>query len=314
MQSNWSGWIKAIALAVYGTQLVFLQLFVRLEPTMFGVTMPQSVLQLIDVTVHYLPALAFASTALLALLALYRSSVPVRAISAFFLAIMLFQEFAPGSAGWLYGSLYWLVLSVLTLAAPEVLLALAAIERRSIPAGAVALSSSLAVSFYIWSFVSRITFNLPPISLLEVSVYAFAIAFAIFAVSTVKRAGVELYISLLASAALMAFAVYFTASNVLAQKVVNMVLQTSLGAPTPLPWFAPLFFTIFFVDIYSFMVFARSRSSGPLSVAAGITMIFTSVYLPYNVLYAFIAFSGSLLVYFGLARQAQGPPSARKKE
>ena len=296
------GLIKSVAviitLIVYGIQLVFLQLFIRLEPTMFGVNMPTSFVHAVDMTVQYLPALAFISTLLLALFAAYRSSAAVRIISVLFLAMMFVEEFVPiGPSGVLYGGVYWLVLSMAILAIPEVLLFVAAVERRSISIGAIAVSASLAASFFIWSYASRITFNLPPIGLVAASVYAFTIAFVVLAMGLVKRIGPALYSSLAASVAIMVPVTYFTASNVLAQKVVNMILQTSLGAPTPLPWFAPLFFLIFFIDIYSLIASVKARSFWPLSIAAGSTMIFTSVYLPYNVLYSYLAFSGCLMIY-----------------
>ena len=305
-----SGWVRIIALMVYALQLFFLQLFIRLEPTMFGVNLPGSFLLVTDIVARYLPALAFASTFLLILYSLFSSSKVVKAISLAFLAMMVVEDFLPlGYVELIYGSVYWLALSVAILSAPVILLFITAIEKRSASVFAVAFSGLLASSFYIWSFLSRITFSLPPIDLLSASVYAFVIAFAALAVTMVKGHGSELYASLAISLAMIVPVTYMTVSNLLVQKIMNMVLQTSLGAPTPFPWFAPLFFLIFFTDIYALILSIRSRSFGPLSVAAGFTMIFTSVYLPYNALYSYIAFSGSLMVYLGLD-QAKGLPDS----
>ncbi len=313
MGFNWTNIIKVVSLITYGIQLIFLQLFIRLEPTMFGVNISQSYLYFIDEIVHYLPAIVFASTALLVILALFDSPKYVRAVSFFFLIMMLLQELVPLSFnGSYYGSQYWLVLSMMIIIAPEILLLLVAVAQKSISALAVAVSSSIAVSFYIWSFATRITFSLPPISLLTWSVFAFTVAFAVVTADNVKRIGFEFYVSFAVSVAITALISYYTASNVLIQKIVNMILQTSIGAPTPLPWFAVLYFFIFFTNIYSLMVLVKSRQSGPLLISAGSTMIFTSVYLPYNVLYIYIAFSGALLVYFGLVRQVRAHPSPEK--
>jgi hypothetical protein len=299
-------------IAVYFLQILFLQLFVRLEPTMMGVSIPSSAQLLVDAVVQYIPALVFASTALLIFIAMLRSSVTVKLVSFLFLVMMVVDETASLEAGWLYGSLYWMLFSVSVMAFPEVLLLITSIERRSIAAGAITVSSALASSFYAWSFLSRITFSVPPISLIPISVYAFTVAFALLSAIIVKKFNSALYLSLSAAAVLMGLVVYFTASNLLVQKIFNMVLQTSLGAPAPLPWFAPLFFLIIFSDIYSLVISVRLRSLGPLSVAAGATMIFTSVYLPYNMLYAFISFSGALLIFLGLpdsaSDQAKGIP------
>jgi len=275
---------------------------------MMGVSIPSSVQLLVDAVVQSIPALVFASTALLIFLAMLRSSVQVRLVSFLFLVMMVVDETASLVAGWLYGSLYWLLFSVLVIAFPEVLLMIAALERRSIAAGAITVSSVLASSFYAWSFLSRITFSVPPISLIPISVYAFTVAFALLSATMVKKFNFALYLSLSVAGVLMGLVVYFTSSNLLVQKIINMVLQTSLGAPTPLPWFAPLFFLIIFSDIYSLVISVRLRSLGPLSVAAGATMVFTSVYLPYNMLYAFISFSGALLIFLGLSDNASNQP------
>lgn len=310
---NVQGIIMGSVIAVYFLQILFLQLFVRLEPTMMGVSIPSSAQLLVDAVVQYIPALVFASTALLIFIAMLRSSVTIKLVSFLFLVMMVVDETASLEAGWLYGSLYWMLFSVSVMAFPEVLLLITSIERRSMAAGAITVSSVLASSFYAWSFLSRITFSVPPISLIPISVYAFAAAFALLSTTIVKKKiNSELYLSLSAAAVLMGLAVYFTASNLLVQKIFNMVLQTSLGAPAPLPWFAPLFFLIIFSDIYSLVISVRLRSLGPLSVAAGATMVFTSVYLPYNMLYAFISFSGALLIFLGLpdstSDQAKGIP------
>ncbi|MGC8557621.1 MAG: hypothetical protein ACP5NC_01325 [Nitrososphaeria archaeon] len=302
------GPIMGSVIAVYLLQILFLQLFVRLEPTMMGVSIPSSVQLLVDAVVQSIPALVFASTALLIFLAMLRSSVQVRLVSFLFLVMMVVDETASLLAGWLYGSLYWLLFSVLVIAFPEVLLMIAALERRSIAAGAITVSSVLASSFYAWSFLSRITFSVPPISLIPISVYAFTVAFALLSATMVKKFNFALYLSLSVAGVLMGLVVYFTSSNLLVQKIINMVLQTSLGAPTPLPWFAPLFFLIIFSDIYSLVISVKLRSLGPLSVAAGATMVFTSVYLPYNMLYAFISFSGALLIFLGLSDNTSNQP------
>ncbi len=305
---NVRGLITGAVIAVYLLQILFLQLFVRLEPTMMGTPIPSSAQLLVDAVVQYIPALVFASTALLIFLAMLRSSVQVRLVSFLFLVMMVVDETASLVAGWLYGSLYWLLFSVLVIAFPEVLLMIAAFEKRSIAVAAIMVSVVLASSFYAWSFLSRITFSIPPISLIPISVYAFTVAFALLSATMVKKFNFALYLSLSVAGVLMGLVVYFTSSNLLVQKIINMVLQTSLGAPTPLPWFAPLFFLIIFSDIYSLVISVRLRSLGPLSVAAGATMVFTSVYLPYNMLYAFISFSGALLIFLGLSDNASNQP------
>lgn len=300
------------SLIVYFIQILFLQLFVRLEPTMMGAPIPSSAQLVVDVVVRYVPELVFATTALLIFLAIYRSSIPVKLASFLFLVMMLIDEASQLDAGWLYGSIYWMFFSVLALAFPEILLLIISIERRSLIAASIAVSSALASSFYIWSFLSRVTFSVPPISLIMISVYAFTVAFAVISAGIVKGSRLSLCISISLTSALIGAVLYITLSSVLVQKITNMVLQTSLGAPTPLPWFAPLFFLIIFSGVYSLLKSVKLRSTGPLSVAAGATMIFTSVYLPYNMLYVFISFSGSLLIFFGLtdnaSKQAQRFP------
>ena len=292
--------IVSLSLIVYLIQILFLQLFVRLEPYMTGVPISPSAQQVIGAIVRYVPEMVFVSTALLILLAAYRSSIPVRLTSLLFLAVMLVDEASQLSAGQLYGSIYWLFFSVSALAIPVILLFIVAVERRSLAAGSIAVSSALASSFYIWSFLSRVTFSIPPINLILISVYAFTVAFAVISAGAARGPRSALYVSLPVAAAVVGAALYVVSSSVLVQKIINMVLQTSLGAPTPLPWSAPLFFLVIFSGVYSLLASIKLRSPGPLSVAAGAIMIFTSVYLPYNILYVFISFSGALLIFLGL--------------
>jgi hypothetical protein len=115
----------------------------------------------------------------------------------------------------------------------------------------------------------------------------FAASFAALSVYAVRKFKQKrsFYVSFVITAFLTALIVFFTYSNILVQKIINMVLQTSLGAPTPLPWFFPLFSLMIFLDVYSFLVSVKRRSLSMLSMATGATMIFTSVYLPYNMLY-----------------------------
>lgn len=292
-----SALVVSAALAAYVAQLIFIQLFVRLEPTMFG--MPSYLQQVTAATARYLPSLVFVTAVLLVFLSIYRSSAAIRAISVAFLGISVVNEALPAyTPGWVYASSYWLLLTVCALLMPGALLSVAALERRSVPVASLALSSFLAASFYVWSFLSRVTFTVPPIWLIPASVYAFVASFALLNAMLLRRSA-ELYVSAALSLVLTGAAVYFTNANVLAQKIVNMVLQTSLGAPTPLPWFAPLFFMMFLLDIYALLSSIRRRSLVPISIAAGATMVFTSVYLPYNFMYVIIAFSGATMVHLG---------------
>lgn len=312
------GVVRLAVLVTYFIQLVFLQLFIRLEPTMFGLNISALTQSVINLVVRYTPVLVLLTTVFLIYTALYVSSAPVRFVSLIFLMAVLVDTillFSPATAIQLYGNTLWLLFNVVVLLLPEVLLTITATGYRNVAVAALAVSGFLASSFYVWSFLSRITFSIPPIVLIPASIYAFAASFAALSVYTVIKFKQKwsFYVSFAITAFLTAFIVFFTYSNILVQKIINMVLQTSLGAPTPLPWFFPLFSLMIFLDVYSFLVSVKRRSLSTLSVAAGATMIFTSVYLPYNMLYVQLSFSGALLIYLGLADQTS-PKASRNLE
>ena len=308
MMRYFSGIIKATAIIAYVLQLVFLQLLIRLEPYLFAAKPPSTILVFANWISQYMPSIIFASTFLLIAYSLYGSSKAVRTLSLVFLIMMIFEDFLPISyIEQVYASVYWLIFSILIILFPIILLLITAVEKKFLPVLILTVSSLLASSFFIWSFLSRVTFSLPPIYLLPISVYLFVVAFVALAATEVKKASLALYLSIAISLIAIAPITYLTESNILMQKVINMVLQTSLGAPIPFPWFAPLFFLILFINTYSLIESIKEKSLKHMSVALGFTMIFTSVYLPYNVLYSFIAFSGALLIYFGLDK-AKGFP------
>jgi len=308
------GVVKLAVLVAYFIQLVFLQLFIRLEPTMFGLNISALTQNVINLVVKYIPILVLLTTVFLIYTALYVSSISVRFVSLIFLMSVLVDVillFSPATASQLYGNTLWLLFNVMVLL-PEVLLTITALSYRNIAIAALAVARFLASSFYVWSFLSRITFSIPPIVLIPASIYAFAASFVALSGYAVRKFKQKLsfYVSFVITAFLTALIVFFTYSNTLVQKIINMVLQTSLGAPTPLPWFILLFSLIIFLDFYSFLVSVKRTSLSMLSVATGVTMIFTSVYLPYNMLYVQLSFSGALLIYLGLADQTS-PKASR---
>jgi len=59
------GVVKLAVLVAYFIQLIFLQLFIRLEPTMFGLNISALTQSVINLVVRYIPVLVLLTTVLL---------------------------------------------------------------------------------------------------------------------------------------------------------------------------------------------------------------------------------------------------------
>jgi hypothetical protein len=87
------GVVKLAVLVAYFIQLVFLQLFIRLEPTMFGLNISALTQSVINLVVRYIPVLVLLTTVFLIYTALYVSSISVRCVSLIFLMTCLLMQF-----------------------------------------------------------------------------------------------------------------------------------------------------------------------------------------------------------------------------